>query len=267
MVSAAAPASAALTGISGRRLRQFPGARCQTPEFREEFLSNVEVELAVSADPKPFLIRPTGCLFVLSGPSGTGKTSLSRAMVAADPTLAGTRSVTTREPRPGGGEEHYDHVTRDEFLKMAGNGEFVQWIHPSFDEYYGTLLEPVRQALDEGRDLVLDYCPEGYLNLKRAFPEQTVGVFVMAPSVRMMDRRLAGRGSENEQERELRHTMALRDFNFVDRHDYHVVNDDFEETLATLMAIRRAEKARLAHQRGVLAAYARHAEPALLRYY
>ncbi|UXY33123.1 guanylate kinase [Streptomyces sp. HUAS TT20] len=218
-------------------------------------------------DDTPFLTAPSGLLFVLSGPSGTGKTSLAQALVQADPALGHARSVTTRKPRPGAGEEHYDHVSRDEFLRMVGDGEFAQWIHPSYDEYYGTLRTPLEKALAAGQDLVLDYCPEGYLNLKRCFPEQTVGVFVMAPSVEHMDRRLAGRGSENTEERELRHTMALRDFNFVDQHDYHVVNDEFDHALETLRAIRRAEKARLRRQRPVLDAYARYAEPTLLRYY
>ncbi|TVZ84923.1 guanylate kinase [Streptomyces sp. BK340] len=219
------------------------------------------------SDTAPFLTAPSGLLFVLSGPSGTGKTSLAQALVEADPALGHARSVTTRKPRPGWGEEHFDHVSRDEFLWMVADGEFAHWFHPSYDEYCGTLRTPLERALSAGRDLVFDYCPEGYLNLKRCFPGQTVGVFVMAPSVELMDQRLAGRGSENTEERELRHARALRDFNFVDQHDYHVVNDEFGHTLETLRAIRRAEKARLCRQQPVLDAYARYAEPTMLRYH
>ncbi|ONK16057.1 guanylate kinase [Streptomyces sp. MP131-18] len=234
-----------------------------------ESLPEAQAETIPAPQPensRPLVTRPAGTLLVLSGPSGTGKTSLSRAMVEKDPTLATTRSVTTRKPR-GPGEEHYDYVSREVFLKMVGNGDFVQWIHPSFDEYYGTLRAPVEKALSEGQDLVFDYCTEGYLNLRRFYPEQVVGVFVMAPSVEAMAIRLKGRGSESPEELVLRHHMAAKDFAFVDQHDYHVINDDFDAALQTLLAIRRAEQARMARQRAVLDVYAQHAEPTLLRYY
>ncbi|MFF8432306.1 guanylate kinase [Streptomyces sp. NPDC016566] len=220
------------------------------------------------SDTTPFRTAPSGLLLVLSGPSGTGKTSLAQALAQSDPALGHARSVTTRKkPHPGAGEEHYDHVSRDEFLWMVADGDFAQWIHPSCDEYYGTLRTPLERALSAGRDLVFDYRPEEYLNLKRSFPGQTVGVFVMGPSAELMDQRLASRGSENTEERELRHAVTLRDFNFVDEHDYHVVNDEFDHTLETLRAIRRAEKARLCRQQPVLDAYARYAEPTMLRYH
>jgi guanylate kinase len=211
-------------------------------------------------------VQAQGCLFVLSGPSGTGKTSLALAMLASEPALGYTRSVTTREPR-GLGEQHYDYVSRDEFRRMVENDEFAQWIHPSFDEYYGTRRAPVAEALAQGRDLVFDYSPEGYLNLRRRYPQATVGIFVMAPSVREMDERLAGRGTENVNELALRRQMAERDFDFVDQHDYHVINDDFDVTLEILLSIRRAEKARLSRQHGALKRYSAHRRPTLLRYY
>jgi len=213
-------------------------------------------------------LSPSSTLFVLSGPCGSGKTSLALALLDQDPELGYTRSVTTKRPRDGArSEERYDYVSRGEFIEMVAAGEFVQWIHPSYDEYYGTRRAPVEAAIRGGRDMVFDYCPEGYLNLRRFYPEHVVGIFLMAPDVETLRRRLFGRGTESDDELELRYQMALQDFEFVDQHDYHVVNDDFEQTLETVGAIMRAEKARLARQPGVVDAYRRQARPSLLRYY
>ena len=213
-----------------------------------------------------FAAPPSACLFVLSGPCGTGKTTLAEAWRAAEPDLLYTRSVTTRALRPNEAD-HYDRVSRATFLQMISDDAFVQWIRPAYDEYYGTLRAPIEAAIAAGRDMVFDYCPEGTLNLMRACPAHVVPIFVMAPSVEEMQRRLAGRATETEPERAQRHRMALMDFNFVDRHRYHVVNDDPARALAVLSAIRQAERARLDRQPGVLDTYRRAAAPALLRYY
>jgi guanylate kinase len=127
---------------------------------------------------------------------------------------------------------------------MIERGEFVQWINP-YVEYFGTLHAPIRDAIAAGHDMVFDYVPEGFLNLRRYYPGATVGIFVMAPDMATMRRRLEGRGTEFAAEVEIRYEMARQDFDFIEEHDYLVLNDDFDEALGRLRAIRAAERARV----------------------
>jgi guanylate kinase len=220
----------------------------------------------VNLEDQQLSVQPSACLFVLSGPSGIGKTSLAKAMMKVDDSIGFVRSLTTRPPRAGS-EDDYEYVSRREFQRLVDEDLFLEWIHPSFDEYYGMLRAPVDEALAQGRDLVFDWVPEGYLNLRRFYPEQTVGIFVMAPTVSAMRSRLSGRGSETGDELVLRQRMAEQDFDFVDQHEYHVINDDFDEALETIMAIRRAEKAKVRRQPSVLDSYRKIARKSLVRYY
>ncbi|MCP5116319.1 MAG: guanylate kinase [bacterium] len=201
-------------------------------------------------------------LFVVSGPGGVGKTSLVTAWMEAEPDLLYTKSVTTRELREK--LANYDHIPEKTFLEMLERDEFVKWIN-RYGEYFGTLHQPIRQAITEGKDMVFDYCPEGYLNLKRYYRDHVIGIFVMAPSVDVMRERLLGRGAEHSAEREIRYQMALQDFDFVDFHEYHVVNDDFDTALAQLRAIRVAEKARVSRKKEI--PFRSMARKTLLRYY
>lgn len=205
-----------------------------------------------------------GLLLVLSGPGGVGKTSLMMEWRRRDPSLRYTTSVTTRSPRPKA--EQYEHVGEDEFRQLVESGKFVQWINPPGLEFYGTLRAPIDAALADGADMVFDYSPEGYLNLRRAYPDNVVGIFVMAPSLETMRERLEQRGTEADGEVEVRMEMALKDFAFIDTHDYFVVNDDLETTMGTLEAIRHAEHHRAASN-GERNRFTAIAPSALLRYY
>lgn len=206
----------------------------------------------------------SGLLLVLSGPGGVGKTSLVMEWRRRDSSLRYTTSVTTRSPRLKA--EQYEHVDEDEFVALVAKGEFVQWINPPELEFYGTRRAPIDESLAEGADMVFDYCPEGYLNLRRAYPDDVVGIFVMAPSVETMRDRLERRGTEADGEVDVRVEMARKDFAFINLHDYLVVNDDFETTMATLEAIRQAERRRVRRSMDV-ERFAALASPALLRYY
>jgi guanylate kinase len=185
-------------------------------------------------------------LIVLSGPGGAGKTSLAMELMRREHGVGYTRSVTTREPRIGPlKEEHYEYVSDEKFKQLLDEDAFVQWIHPPGLEYFGTLRKPIDDAIADGRDLVFDYVPEGLLNLRRAYPDNVVGIFVMAPSLEKMKQRLLARGTEGADEAETRCEMALRDFDVIDLHDYVVINDDFETAYLEIRAIRRAEHLRV----------------------
>lgn len=205
-----------------------------------------------------------GMLYVLSGPSGAGKTSLALKWHQLNKDIGYTHSITTRKARVT--EEQYVYISKEEFKKKIENDEFIQWVHPAYDEYYGTLKKPIEEAIAEGRDMVFDYCPEGYLNLKRLYPENIVGIFVMAPSFSELEKRLTGRGTETDEELIIRHDMAMKDLNFVDQHKYHLTNENLEDSLNVLDSIRQAEKYSLNNQ-NVLELYNAKAKKALIRYY
>ena len=209
---------------------------------------------------------PRSCLFVISGPSGTGKTSLICAWLKEERNISSMIKYTTRPLRLGTeAASSIVCVGHKEFKRMIDNDVFADWIKTPYGEYYGTPRGPIDDAIRTGTDMVFDFSPEGLINLRRLYSGYVVGIFVMTPTLREMRIRIRNRGTENRREQQIRYKMALRDFNFVDQHDYHLVNRSLSESLAKLRAIRVAEKTRLIRQQ-VLDIYAKHAEPARLRY-
>lgn len=181
----------------------------------------------------------TGTLFVFSAPSGAGKSSLARALIDSESTLATSVSHTTRAPRPG--EEngvHYHFVTKDEFRAMVDRGEFLE--HATvFDNSYGTSKAAVQTLLDRNKNVILDIDWQGARAIREKMPNVKT-VFILPPSRDELRRRLQGRGQDADEVIERRMQDAVSEMRHYDEFDYVVVNDDFEAALADLRAIINA---------------------------
>lgn len=195
--------------------------------------------------------RSSSVFLVLSGPGGTGKSSLIRMWRKADPDIGYVKNVTTRGRRPADpvsgvdDDDFFDFVSRERFRELVETDQLAQWVNPQEGYYSGTPRQPLLDAIEQRRDLVFDYTPQLYLNLQRAFPEQVVGVFVAPPSMEVLRERLTGRTSGAGDKLQLKFNMGVQDLSYVDMHRYHVTNHDLGETLETLRAILRTEKQRL----------------------
>jgi guanylate kinase len=192
-------------------------------------------------------------LFVVSAPSGAGKTSLLRALILTDPRLRLSVSHTTRAPRPGEeGGVHYHFVARETFERMIETGGFLEHAKV-FDNLYGTAEQSVRHTLESGLDVVLEIDWQGARQVRERFAE-AVSVFIVPPSVEALRERLAGRGQDSAEIIARRMRDARSELSHVGEYDYVVVNDDFNQALADLRAIVAAERLRLPRQRERLAA-------------
>lgn len=196
-----------------------------------------------------------GRLYVIAAPSGTGKTSLVKALRAAAPDVGFSVSHTTRKPRPNevdGRDYHFTGV--DEFRRMIGRGEFLEHAQV-FDNYYGTSQAAVEDALARGTDLILEIDWQGAEQVRQRMPE-SIHIFILPPSRAALEERLRGRGTDSEEVigRRLRESVTelsrWRDFQYV------VVNDDFDTALADLLRIVQGDGAGLEAHRPGLAAFA-----------
>ncbi len=189
-----------------------------------------------------------GLCLVLAAPSGAGKTSLSRALVAEDPELALSVSVTTRAPRMGEIEgRHYYFVDQGRFDEMLRAGALLEHAIV-FGRSYGTPRAPVLARLQEGKDMLFDIDWQGYRQLRAAMPRDVVGVFIRPPSLKALVMRLEGRGDTPEQiKRRMAHAEA--EMSHAHEFDYLVDNIDFTVALDDLRAILRASRL-ASHRRG-----------------
>ena len=177
--------------------------------------------------------RGRGRLFVISAPSGAGKTSLVRALMAREPGLRFSISCTTRPRRDNEVEgRDYFFVKSDEFQRMAAAGEFLEHARV-FDNCYATPRRQVEDALAAGQDLILEIDWQGAAQVRAAMPE-CVSIFILPPSRAELERRLRARGTDTEQVIQRRLADAAADITHWREFDYVVVNDDFERATSEL---------------------------------
>lgn len=191
------------------------------------------------------MIRRRGTLFVVSAPSGAGKTTLCREMRLRLHDLAYSVSVTTRAPRPGeidGSDFHF--VSPSEFQAMLDRGELAEWatVHTNL---YGTPASPLEGALGDGRDVLLDIDTQGAAQLRARYPEAVL-IFIVAPSMGELEQRLRERRSDGEHEIARRLQRARHEVTLWRRYDYLIVNRDVKEAMEQLEAIIQAERCRVA---------------------
>lgn len=177
-------------------------------------------------------------LFVISAPSGAGKTSLVRALMEREPDLRFSISYTTRPQRPGEHDgQHYFFVAPDEFRRMIEENAFLE--HACvFDNYYGTARAQVESLLAAGHGVVLEIDWQGARQVRAAMPE-SVGIFILPPSRAELERRLRGRGTDSETVIRRRLADAATDLSHWSEFQYVVVNDDFAAALRALSDIVR----------------------------
>lgn len=185
--------------------------------------------------------RAKGILYVVSAPSGAGKTSLCKELVRVDPTLSHSISHTTRKPRAGEVHgEHYYFVTQDEFREMVSTGGFVEWaeVHGNF---YGTSKAELQRLFELGRDVIVDIDTQGAMQVKNTWPG-AVFIFILPPSMAVLEARLRGRETDDEETIRKRLGNALGEIKRFSEYGYVVVNDDFGEALGELAAVVTAER-------------------------
>ena len=198
----------------------------------------------------PAKLERGGILFILSAPSGAGKTTISRRALDEIPGLELSISCTTRRPRAGETDgRDYHFLSAQAFEAMRDRGEFAEWAQVH-DCLYGTPKRPIEERLAAGRDLLLDIDVQGARQMKARYHE-AVAVFVLPPSERELERRLRARGTEAEEVIQRRLARARAEMDEIRHYDYFLVNQDVDESVRLFRAITEAERARVARLRGV----------------
>ncbi|QLK63078.1 guanylate kinase [Enterobacteriaceae bacterium Kacie_13] len=191
-----------------------------------------------------------GTLYIISAPSGAGKSSLIQALLKTQPLYDTQVSIshTTRSERPGEKHgEHYFFISKEEFLEMIEKDDFLEHAEV-FGNYYGTSRVTIEQILASGVDVFLDIDWQGAQQIRKKMP-QARSIFVLPPSKDELDRRLRGRGQDSEEVIAKRMAQAVAEMTHYAEYDYLIVNDDFDLALSDLKTIIRAERLRLSRQK------------------
>jgi len=193
-----------------------------------------------------------GLMLVVSSPSGAGKTTLSRGLLAAEREIVMSVSMTTRPARPGEIEgKDYFFVDEVTFNLMVNRQQFLEHAKV-FDHYYGTPAKPVYAALEAGRDVLFDIDWQGTQQLAQSARDDLVSVFILPPSTAELERRLKRRAQDSAQVVARRMAKAADEMSHWAEYDYVIVNHDVEASLAQLRAILTAERLRRTRQVGLV---------------
>src|SRR5712671_3992977 len=196
-------------------------------------------------------VERRGLMFVLSSPSGAGKTTLSRMLVAETPALQMSVSATTRPMRRGevDGKDYY-FVDQSRFEAMIANGELLEWA-TVFENRYGTPRAPVEAALAAGQDVLFDIDWQGTQQLRSRSPSDVVSVFILPPSARALEQRLHTRAQDSDEIIRGRMKKAGDEMSHFDAYDYIVVNDNIGIAFEAVRSILRAEQLKRERQVGL----------------
>lgn len=199
----------------------------------------------------PIMSQLLGNLFILAAPSGAGKSSLIKALLAKNAGQADKMQVsvshTTRAPRPGEvNGEHYHFVSKSEFESLIEQGAFFEWAEV-FGNYYGTSRITIEDTLHKGIDVFLDIDWQGARQVKSHIPD-AVGIFILPPSTEVLRQRLQSRGQDSEDVIASRMSEAVSEMSHYDEFDYVLINDDFEASVSALDTLVTSQRMRQAKQ-------------------
>ena len=191
-----------------------------------------------------------GCLLIVSAPSGAGKSSLLRELLAQDQRLCVSVSHTTRAMRPGEQNGvHYHFVDVPTFQQLLTEGVFLEHAQV-FDNYYGTSEQALRGQLAEGKDVVVEIDWQGARQVRKRFSD-AISIFIAPPSIQALRERLGDRGQDSEEIIGRRMADARSEMSHYDEYDYLVINDDFQQAQKDLLNIVAAQRLRLVYQQRI----------------
>ena len=188
-------------------------------------------------------MKEKGQIFVITAPSGTGKTTIIKNILKKNMNGVGySISHTTRKPREGEiNGSHYYFVDRDKFEKMIESHEFIEWA-VVYDQLYGTSISSINQELSSGKDLLMDIDIQGSKEIKRKFPE-SLSIFILPPSIDILKERLQKRSMDDKMNTDLRLKNAVEEIQRCRDYDFIIVNDDLKQAIKEIEAIIVAQRA------------------------
>ncbi|WP_370177186.1 guanylate kinase [Alteriqipengyuania sp.] len=193
-----------------------------------------------------------GLMFILSSPSGAGKTTLSRMLLASDDEIALSVSATTRPPREGEVDgKDYHFVSNEEFDRLVEEDGFYEWAHV-FGNRYGTPKGHIRDGLKRGQDYLFDIDWQGTQQLYQKDQQDTVSVFILPPSLDELHRRLTSRATDSEEVVNSRMERARGEISHWAEYDYVVINDDVDACFTKVREILHAERMKRTRQTGLI---------------